>query len=138
MAIEVFDFYTKEKINVDRKHNLLLSNALFYVLLEVKGKSKEFSVQVPKKFHYERFYKYGDFTRGKVVEFSILKDFIRYNKELMQSKWCLTDKDYYDLLIQLEYTFIKNYFVKGELFKWPVLLGVWAEDMIDRFIRRFS
>ena len=138
MAVEVFDFYTKEKLNVDKKHNLLMSNALFYVLLEVNGKSKEFSVQVPKKFHYERFYKYSDFVRGKVVEFSILIDYLKCNKEVMKSKWCLSDKDYYRLLTQLEYAFIKNYHTKGALWEWPLLLGVWAEDMIDRFIRRFS
>lgn len=137
MTIEVFDFYTKEKLNVDKRHRLLLSNALFYVLLEVDGKSKEFSIQVPKKFHYDRFYRYCDFVHGKVVEFSILIDFIKNNKELVQSKWCLTDKEYYRLITQLEYTFIRNYHIKGALWEWPLLLGVWAEDMIDRIIRRF-
>ncbi len=138
MAIKVFDFYTKEKLNVDKKHNLLLSNALFYVLLEVNGKNKELSVQVPKKFHYERFYKYKDFTFNKVIEFSILSDYIKWNQDLMKSKWGLTDEDYYRLITQLEYTFLHNYFIKGELFKWPLLLGVWVEDMLDRFVRRFS
>ena len=138
MAIKVFDFYTKEKLNVNKKHNLLLSNALFYVLLEVNGKNKELSVQVPKKFHYERFYEYKDFTFNKVVEFSILSDYIKWNQDLMKSKWGLTEEDYYELITQLEYAFLHNYFVKGELFKWPLLLGVWVEDMLDRFIRRFS
>ena len=138
MAIEVFDFYTKDKINVDKKHNLLLSNALFYVLLNLNGQDKELSIQVPKKFHYERIYKYNDFAMLKVTEFSILVDFVRSNKELVSSKWCLTEADYQRLITGLERALIKNYFIKGELFKWPLLLGVWIEEVIDWLVRRFS
>lgn len=138
MAIEVFDFYTKEALNVDRPRNLLLSNALFYILLKINGKEKELSIQVPKKFHYERFYKYADFTRFKAVEYSILSDFIRCNKDLVKSKWGLGERDYLRLVTKLEAAFIKNYYVRGLLWEWVMLFGVWIEELIDTLVWRFN
>ena len=109
MALQVHDFYTKEKLSTNRYHNVTMNNADFYILVSNDGKYRELSVQVTKKFHYERTVNYGDFVVSKANEFNVLVDFIKSNKALIASKWHLSNEDYTDLLEGLELALIRQH-----------------------------
>lgn len=109
MTLQVHDFYTKEKLSTNRYHNVTMNNADFYILVSDDGKYRELSLQVTKKFHYERTVGYGYFKINKANEFNVLVDFIKSNKALILSKWHLNNEDYLDLMEGLELALIRQH-----------------------------
>ena len=68
MQLQVHDFYAKEKLSSNRYHNILMANALFYILVSEDGDFKEWSISIPKRYHYERSVNYGKFKVAKANE----------------------------------------------------------------------
>ena len=133
MAIKVYDFYSRDKVCVVKKGNFLLNNAEFYILVNKDGEIKELSVQVPKRYHFITLLNYGEYTASKKDEYDVLVDFIKYNKELLQNKWELSDLEYTELLEELEFCLISlhskhNWFVKA-LLKVLVVLKYFARGL---------
>jgi hypothetical protein len=133
MAIKVYDFYSRDKVCVVKKGNFLLNNAEFYILVNKDGEIKELSVQVPKRYHFITLLNYGEYTASKKDEYDVLVDFIKYNKELLQNKWELSDLEYTELLEELEFCLISlhskyNWLIKA-LLKVLVVLKYFARGL---------
>lgn len=133
MAIKVYDFYSKDKVCVVKRGNFLMNNCTFYVLVNKDGEIKELSVQIPKRYHFITCFNIGEFKADKKDEFDILTDFIKYNKELLQGKWELSDLEYTELLEELEFALIthhsKHNFVTKLLLKVIVVLKYFARGL---------
>jgi hypothetical protein len=133
MTIKVYDFYSRDKVCVVKKGNFLLNNAEFYILVNKDGEIKELSVQVPKRYHFITLLNYGEYTASKKDEYDVLVDFIKYNKELLQNKWELSDLEYTELLEELEFCLISlhskyNWLIKA-LLKVLVVLKYFARGL---------
>lgn len=110
-----------------------MADALFYILYSKDGNYKECSIQIPKKYHYENtYYNYTDFIATKVMEYNVLFDYVKSNKDSLKEKWGLSEEDYIEIKEGLREVLIKEYF-KGEILKYWTLLGTF---LLKKFVRR--
>lgn len=139
MALKVHSFCIKDKLSTNRYHNLLMSTALFYVLISEEGRFRELSLNVSKKFHYKRFVGYGDFPIDKADEYNVLVDFILNNKGLVKEKWHLTEESLEELLEGLKLVLIKDYGTcsgfRKLMLRAPILFKKFVRDLLRRLKR---
>lgn len=139
MSLQVHDFYTKDKLSTNRYHNIMMSGAVFYILVsEGEGVFKELSLNVPKRYHYERTVNYGEFEVGKANEYNVLVDFITHNENMLTKKWHLTDEGYCELLEGLEKVLVKKYSTCCEFKKWIIFARVCLKIFVKKFSRRIK
>ena len=139
MTIKVHNFYTRDKLSTNRYHNILMSSAIFYILCAKDGHYKEFSCQIPKKYHYENiFFNYVDFPQNKINEFNVLSDFIKNNKTALIEKWGLSKDEYCELKYELKLCLIKAYstcsFPRRVILEATVLFNLF----VNRILRRIK
>ena len=137
MTLQVYDFYTKDKLSTNRYHNIMMSVALFYILIsDGKGTFKELSLNVPKRYHYERTVNYGEFEVGKANEYNVLVDFITHNENMLIEKWCLTSEGYCELIEGLEKVLVTRYSTCCDFKKWLMFASVCLKNFVKNLSRR--
>lgn len=136
MALKVLDFRIKEKLSINRYHNVVMADAYFAILINDDRGFRELAVVVPKKYHYERELKYGDFATIKVTEYNVLVDYIRSNKLLIQEKWHLTEGEIEELLLGLKLLLINNYStctpLRKVILRLSLLWKMWNKKLVVR------
>lgn len=139
MTLKVHDFYTKEKLSTNRYHNILMSSTLFYILIsDGCGEFKEFSITIPKRYHYERTVNYGDFEVGKANEYNVLIDYIKHNECALEEKWHLTNIEYHELIEGLEKVLIQRYATCCDFTKLILFAGVCLKVLVKKISRRIK
>ena len=135
MAVKVYDFYTKDKLSTNRYHNILMSSAVFYILLSTPKGFKELSVTIPKRYHYETtYFNYTDFVVNKVSEYNVLNDFLKNNEELLKEKWGLSKEELLEVREELKLVLVKMYstcgFLRNALLEASVLFKVFVNRVL--------
>lgn len=138
MTLKVHNFYIKDKLSTNRYHNLLMANALFYILISENGRFRELSLQVAKKFRYDRFVGYGNFSIEKADEYNVLVDFITNNKAAIKEKWHLDEGSFSDLLDGLKIVLIRNYSTCSGLHRILLELPIVIKRFIRLIVRRIK
>ena len=136
MSLEVLNFYTKDKLSTNRYRNILMFGTTFYLLVKIGEDIKEFTLQVPKKYRYERICSYRDFVADKVTEYNVLVDFVKNGKELVTEKWGLSEEEYEELIEGLKSILIKDFCTCGALRKWFLSAAVRVRSFIRKLVRR--
>ena len=114
-----------------------MNMATFYIMLSVDGYFKEYSIQIPKKYHYEpTYFNYIDFPSNKIIEYNVLFDYVKNNEEALKDKWGLSDEEYHDLRDGLRLALIREYSTcsipRRVLLETTVLFKIF----VDRILRR--
>lgn len=135
MSLAVHNFCTKEKLVANRYHNLLLQNALFYIIVSKGEEFRELAVNISKKFHYERHVSYGDFETVKVNEYNVLVDFILNNKKELIEKWHLEEGEIEELLEGLKLCLIRDYSTCSGIKRYFLMLCVLLGALLQKFYR---
>ena len=139
MTLKVYSFYIKEKLSVNRQTNVLINNATFYLIVSADGEFKEWSVQIPKKYHYEMtYFDFTDFTTNKALEYNVLLDYIKNNEESLKDKWGLCDEEYIELRDGLKLALIREFstcsFPRKVILEAEVLFKMFADRFLGRMI----
>lgn len=137
MTLKVLDFRTKDKMITNRYHNVMMANAYFIIFIEVCGKFKEFAVQVPKRYHYERTLGYGNFLSSKVNEYNVLVDFIRNNEAHIKDKWHLSQEELEELLDGIKLCLIQEYSTCSKFKSFLLSLPIFIAALL-RIVRRIK
>ena len=138
MAVTVHDFYPRHPLNTNGLSRLVMANVLFYVLATVKGKVKEFKVQIPKKFHYNVLLKRGNFIAHKATEYNVLVDFLKDNADTFMEKWNLNNKEFNELLRGIYLILVSQYSVIPPFLKRILEVKVYIEVLLDNVVGRFK
>ena len=138
MALKVHDFYTKEKLSTNGFHNIVMANAVFYILYSVSDKFKELSIQIPKKFHYEKEVNTKDFKTSKATEYNVLVDFIKNNVEGIREKGHLNKEEFKELLEGLYLVLLQRYCTKTLPVKYVTEAFALLKILVNRFMRRIK
>ena len=117
----------------------MMSPADFYILLKLDDTFKEFSVQVPKKYHYETtYFNYVDFPANKVVEYNVLFDYVKTNANLLKDKWGLSDEEYNELKDGLKLALIREHgtcsIPRRVFLETTVLFKIWFDRILRRLV----
>ena len=131
--LKVLDFYKDDKIKLNKVANILMLPASIYVIVRQDKNIKEFLINIPKKFCYSVIKK--DFIkRTKIDEYSILKDFLLFSKEMILKKFQISEEDYNDLILGIDLCVIDKY---SNLSKFSKKLEILKNICIDG-IRRIK
>lgn len=138
MSLKVLDFYAASKPSINKLGKLLMQDALFCIMVEVRGVVKELATMVTKRYHYKEYKNKENFIPQKVDEYNVLNDFLIYSKTRIKSKWDLSEEEYQSLIQGLERCLIERYSNCG--FARKVLLlgqGIFR-GLISSIKRRFK
>lgn len=137
MTLKLYNFYSPEKLSVNKHTNTLMANATFYLIFSKDGNFKEVTIQIPKKYHYEPvFFNYVDFSADKVNEYNVLDDFIGINQSSLKEKWSLSEEEYKQLKLGLKMTLIREYSTCSFPRKVILEARVLFDDFVNRILRR--
>ena len=134
MTIKVFDFRTTGKLSINGCYDSLVNNATFVMLVDKDGEFKEFSVIIPKRYHFILVTNPREYNVGKSREYDVLRDFIVNNKSMVCEKWKLDDEEYEELKDGLFECMILEYGKQPDLVKLIMLLPI----TLKRIVRRIS
>ena len=139
MTLKIHDFYAKDKLSTNKYYNILMNNVTFYLLCNKDGHYKEFSCQISKRYHYENIYfNYVDFPQNKIIEYNVLIDFIKNNKELLMNKWNLSEEEFEDLKYELKFALIRAYstcsFPRKVFLEATVLFNCYINKILRRIV----
>ena len=131
MAIKVFDFRTVGKLSANC-YDALVNNATFVMMIDHNGAFKEFTVTIPKRYHFITLTEHKKYIPNKAKEFDVLKDFIVDNEQMLCDKWKLNDREYEELLDGLQECLILEYGKFSKFMKAVLLFPI----SLKRFVRR--
>ena len=131
MTIKVFDFRTVGKLSANC-YDALVNNATFVMMVSHDGEFKEFSVTIPKRYHFITLTERKKYIPNKAKEFDVLKDFIVDNKQMLCDKWKLNEREYEELLDGLQECLILEYGKFSKFMKAVLLFPI----SLKRFVRR--
>lgn len=139
MALKVYSYYMKEKLSTNRYHNVLMNNATFYLIVNLDGEFKEWTIQISRKYHYENsLFDYVDFSLNKVLEYNVLADYIKNNEEALKDKWGLSDDEFLDLKDGLKLTLIREFstcsFPRKVILEAKVLFKMFVRNFVRRLV----
>ena len=136
MAIRVFDFRTAGKLSTNRYSGCVMSNVTFIMLVSKDHDFKEFTVSIPKRYHFITLTQPNDYTVNKAKEYDVLRDFLVDNEEMLRNKWQLNEEEYKELLEELKICLLREYSkipgVIRELLLTPVYIKRFVRRMIGR------
>ena len=131
MTIKVFDFRTVGKLSANC-YDALVNNATFVMMIDHNGAFKEFTVTIPKRYHFITLTQPREYIPNKAKEFDVLKDFIVDNKQMLCDKWKLNEREYEELLDGLQECLILEYGKFSKFMKAVLLFPI----SLKRFVRR--
>ena len=135
MTIKVYDFRTIGKLSINGCYDSLVNSATFIMMVDKDGQFKEFSVIIPKRYHFVLLTDYKQYKPNKAREYDVLKDFIVDNKEMLCDKWDLSDEEYKELLEGLYECLIEEYGKFSDLAKCIMLLPITLKKFVRRIFR---
>ena len=134
MTIKVFDFRTTGKLSINGCYDALVNGAHFIIMVDKDGSFKEFSVTIPKRYHFVLLTDHKEYKPNKAREYDVLKDFIMDNKSMLCEKWNLSEEEYEELLEGLYECLIEEYGKFSGFMKRIMLLPI----TLKKFVRRIS
>ena len=135
MTIKVFDFRTTGKLSANC-YDALINSVTFVMMIDKDHSFKEFTVTIPKRYHFISLTKGSDYIVGKAREYNVLKDFIVNNKDMLCEKWGLNNIEYEELLEGLYECLIVEYGKASDFAKWCMLLPITLKRIVRRIFGR--
>ena len=135
MTIRVFDFRTTGKLSTNC-YDALVNNATFVMMIDHNGAFKEFTVTIPKRYHFITLTQPREYIPNKAKEFDVLKDFIVDNKQMLCDKWKLNEREYEELLEGLQECLILEYGKFSKFMKAVLLFPISLKRFVCRMFGR--
>ena len=132
MTIKVFDFRTTGKLSINGCYDALVNGAHFIIMVDKDGSFKEFSVIIPKRYHFVLLTDHKEYKPNKAREYDVLKDFIMDNKSMLCDKWKLSNSEYEELLEGLWICLIEEYGRQPEFVKRLMLFPISFKKVVRR------